>query len=62
MFVKVGPNNKYGYFPSVAAAWSIYKEQFFDVNFVNSLKLRVGWGKTGNQEFPPGLHRQDILF
>jgi iron complex outermembrane receptor protein len=51
---KFGPNNKYGYFPSVAAAWSIYKEQFFNVNFVNSLKLRVGWGKTGNQEFPPG--------
>jgi iron complex outermembrane receptor protein len=51
---KFGPNNKYGYFPSVAAAWSIYKEKFFNVNFVNSLKLRVGWGKTGNQEFPPG--------
>jgi len=51
---KFGPNNKYGYFPSVAAAWSIYKEHFFNVNFVNSLKLRVGWGKTGNQEFPPG--------
>ena len=51
---KFGPNNKYGYFPAIAAAWNLFKEKFFDVNFVNSLKLHVGWGKTGNQEFPPG--------
>ena len=51
---KFGANNKYGYFPSFAVAWNINKEQFFKADWVNSLKLRIGWGKTGNQEFPPG--------
>ena len=59
---KFGANNKYGYFPSFAAAWNINKEKFFKIDFVNSLKLRAGWGKTGNQEFPPVLHRHGILF
>ncbi|MFN8288878.1 MAG: SusC/RagA family TonB-linked outer membrane protein [Chitinophagaceae bacterium] len=51
---KFGKNNKYGYFPSFAAAWNITKENFFHVDFINSLKLRAGWGKTGNSEFPSG--------
>jgi iron complex outermembrane receptor protein len=51
---KFGENNKYGYFPSFAGAWNISKEKLFKLKFVNSLKLRVGWGKTGNQEFPAG--------
>lgn len=51
---KFGENNQYGYFPSFAAAWNISKEEFFKVSFVNLLKLRAGWGKTGNQEFPAG--------
>ena len=51
---KFGANNKYGYFPSFALAWMISKENFFKVDQINSLKIRTGWGKTGNQEFPPG--------
>ena len=51
---KFGENNKYGYFPSFAAGWVISKEDFFNVDFINSLKIRGGWGKTGNQEFPSG--------
>ena len=51
---KFGANNKYGYFPAFAVAWNISKENFFKVSFVNSMKVRVGWGKTGNQEFPAG--------
>ena len=51
---KFGENNKYGYFPSFAAAWNISKEKFFKIDFVNLFKIRAGWGKTGNQEFPPG--------
>ena len=51
---KFGTNNKYGYFPSFAFAWNISKEDFFKVDLINSLKIRGGWGKTGNQEFPPG--------
>ena len=51
---KFGANNKYGYFPSFAAAWKISKENFFKLPFVNLMKIRAGWGKIGNQEFPAG--------
>jgi TonB-dependent starch-binding outer membrane protein SusC len=52
---KFGENNKYGYFPSFAAAWNIGSEDFMrSVKFVSNLKLRLGWGQTGNQEFPSG--------
>jgi TonB-linked SusC/RagA family outer membrane protein len=52
---KFGEDNKYGYFPSIAAAWNISNEIFMrPVNFISNLKLRLGWGRTGNQEFPAG--------
>jgi TonB-dependent starch-binding outer membrane protein SusC len=51
---KFGKNNRYAYFPSVAAAWNITNEEFMkSATFINSLKLRVGYGQTGNQEFNP---------
>ena len=51
---KFGKNNRYAYFPSVAAAWNITNEEFMKtVSFVNTLKLRLGYGQTGNQEFNP---------
>ena len=44
-----GSGNRWGTFPSVAAAWRISEEAFMkDVDFVQNLKLRVGWGQTGN--------------
>ncbi|PUZ27033.1 iron complex outermembrane recepter protein [Chitinophaga costaii] len=51
---KFGRNNRYGYFPSFAVAWNISNESFFTKGFVTNLKLRGGWGRTGNQEFPAG--------
>jgi len=59
---KFGANNKYGYFPSFAAAWNISKEKFFNSDFFNLLKMRVGWGATGNQEFPPGSAQARYAF
>ena len=59
---KFGKNNKYGYFPSFAAAWNISKEKFFKPRFINSLKIRAGWGKTGNQEFPSGASQPRYSF
>ena len=59
---KFGTNHKYGNFPSVGVAWNISKEQFFKVPFINSLKLRGGWGKTGNQEFPSGASQRKYVF
>lgn len=59
---KFGENNRYGYFPSFSAAWNISKEDFFDVDAINSLKLRGGWGITGNQEFPAGAAQARYTF
>lgn len=55
---KFGSNNKYGTFPSFSAAWNINKESFFSINAINMLKLRAGWGRTGNQEFPSGVSQE----
>ena len=45
------PNQQWGYFPSLALAWSIKKEDILrDVEAISDLKLRFGWGKTGQQE------------
>ena len=42
-------SNRWGTFPSVAGAWRISEEKFMkNVNWINNLKLRVGWGQTGN--------------
>lgn len=44
-----GVNNRFGYFPSISAAWRISNESFMDgVDFFNDLKLRIGYGVTGN--------------
>lgn len=51
---RFGENNKYGFFPSFAAAWNIHNEDFFGVSWISQLKLRAGYGRTGNQEFPSG--------
>jgi TonB-linked SusC/RagA family outer membrane protein len=48
---RFGSGNKYGTFPSASAAWRISEEDFFkNITFVNDLKLRAGYGVTGNQE------------
>ena len=52
---KFGENNKYATFPSFSAAWNIGEESFMEsMGAIKNLKLRVGWGQTGNQEFPSG--------
>lgn len=48
---RFGTNNKWGTFPSGSFAWRISEEDFFKpVEFVNDLKIRFGYGVTGNQE------------
>jgi TonB-linked SusC/RagA family outer membrane protein len=47
---RFGPQNKYGYFPSVAAGWTLSEEPFYN-NFLgdqSTLKLRASWGLSGN--------------
>jgi len=48
---KFGADHKWGIFPSVSAAWGISQEAFMkDVEWISDLKLRAGWGVTGNQD------------
>lgn len=54
---KFGENNKYGYFPSMAFGYRLSEEDFIPETFSN-LKLRLGWGITGNQEIPHNLYSQ----
>jgi TonB-linked SusC/RagA family outer membrane protein len=45
---KFGPQNRVGYFPSFSGGWVISKEDFFNSDYINSLKVRGSWGITGN--------------
>lgn len=49
---RFGVDNKYGYFPSISAAWKISREKFFEgfSDKINSLKLRASFGSVGNAE------------
>jgi len=48
---RFAPDFRWGTFPSFSAAWRISSESFMDdVNFINDLKIRGGWGQLGNQE------------
>lgn len=50
---RFGENNKWGWFPAVSAAWRISEEPFMQgVKAVDNLKLRFGFGITGNQDIP----------
>ncbi len=46
-----GNNNKYGVFPSVALGWNIARESFMEktTDWLNTLKLRLSYGKAGNE-------------
>ena len=48
---KLHPDHRWKAFPSVSAAWRISQENWLeDVTWIYDLKLRAGWGKTGNQD------------
>ncbi|MDR1557327.1 MAG: SusC/RagA family TonB-linked outer membrane protein, partial [Tannerellaceae bacterium] len=47
-------NNRYGTFPSVSAGWRLSEESFLETtrDWLDDLKARIGYGKTGNSEIP----------
>lgn len=56
---RFGPENKWGWFPSVALAWKLKEESFLrNSRFVSDLKLRLGYGITGQQD---GINDYDFL-
>jgi TonB-linked SusC/RagA family outer membrane protein len=52
---KFSDENKFGFFPSASAAWRVTEEGFMNSikNTLNEFKLRVGWGRIGNQAINP---------
>ncbi|QES87132.1 SusC/RagA family TonB-linked outer membrane protein [Rhizosphaericola mali] len=53
---RFGDNNKWGNFPAVSLGWTINQEEFMkNVSWINNLKLRAGFGETGNQDFTNGI-------
>lgn len=49
---RFGKNNRFGTFPAFSAGWRINNEEFAKkiIPFFSDLRLRAGWGQTGNQE------------
>lgn len=43
-------DNRVGYFPALALAWKVKEEFFSGSNVISDLKLRLGWGQTGQQD------------
>lgn len=57
---RFGDNNKWGWFPSVSFGWRVNREAFMeDISWIDDLKVRVGYGVTGNQEI--GNYRSLLL-
>lgn len=51
---KFAEDNRWGWFPSAALAWKVSNEKFMKPlsGVINGMKLRLGWGTTGNQNVP----------
>ena len=48
-----GAGNLYAYFPAFSAAWRLSNEKFIkDISWIRDLKIRAGYGETGNQNIP----------
>lgn len=53
---KFHKDNRWGLFPAISGGWRISDESFMEnIDFVDDLKIRGGYGVTGNQSFAPGV-------
>lgn len=59
---KLGANHKWGMFPSGSFAWMANREDFLkDVEWISELKVRVGYGITGNQDAIASYNSLELL-
>lgn len=60
---RFGKENRYATFPAFSAGWRISQESFMEnsKNIISDLKLRAGWGQTGNQEIDNYANRTLII-
>ncbi|MGZ3923122.1 MAG: SusC/RagA family TonB-linked outer membrane protein [Flavisolibacter sp.] len=60
---KFAEPNRWGLFPGGSIAWRVKKEKFMDnVNFINDLKLRFGYGKIGNNRITDYLYLTSFAY
>ncbi|KAA6336399.1 TonB-dependent receptor SusC [termite gut metagenome] len=60
---RFGSEKKYGFFPSAALSWRVSEEEFLkDVSFLSDLKLRVSFGRTGNNDIGRYEHLATINY
>ena len=56
------PENLWGYFPSMALAWRVSEEAFLeDAEALDNLKVRLGWGRIGNDKIAEGAFTQSVF-
>ncbi|WP_262482612.1 SusC/RagA family TonB-linked outer membrane protein [Bacteroides reticulotermitis] len=56
---KFAPENYWGFFPSLSAAWIMSEERWFKrVKWIDGLKFRMSWGRTGRDNIAPWLWKQ----
>ena len=56
--------NPWGFFPSVALAWRLSEEPFIrdkEVDWLDNIKIRAGWGQVGNDGIPSGSFAQSVF-
>lgn len=60
---RFSPANRWGLFPAAAFAWKIKDENFLkDVKWLSQLKLRLGWGVTGQQDIPGNFYPYQAVY
>ncbi|MEQ9008658.1 MAG: SusC/RagA family TonB-linked outer membrane protein, partial [Ekhidna sp.] len=58
---KFGPENQYGFFPTLGASWFLSEEDFLKGNnLISLLKIKANFGITGNSDFPPNQWRDSF--
>lgn len=53
-------DKRFGFFPSVSAAWRVSEENFFNIDFITNLKLRGSFGQTGFDDVGPYQYQNNF--
>ena len=54
---KFGPNNRFGFFPTVSGSWLLSEEDFYNINRIKFFKLRLSYGVSGNDQIANFAYR-----
>jgi TonB-linked SusC/RagA family outer membrane protein len=56
-------NNRTAMFPSLSAAWSVNNEAFMqEMKYIDNLRLKVSWGKTGMKDIGPYMYLEQFTY